>query len=50
MVISLASVGYGGSRVTQPLFQPNLVFQPIWWWGNLGSFLLLQSNFPPEGA
>jgi len=49
MVISLASAGYGGSRVAQHLFRRNLVFQPICGWGNLGSFQLLQSNFSPEG-
>jgi len=49
MVISLASAGYGSSRVVQHLFRPNLVFQPIWGWGDLGSCQLLQSNFSPEG-
>jgi hypothetical protein len=48
-VISLASAGYGGCRVAQHLFRPNLVFRPIWVWGDLGSFQLLQSNFSPEG-
>jgi len=47
MVISLASAGYGGCRVAQHLFWPNLVFQPVWGWGDLGSFQLLQSNFSP---
>jgi len=48
MVILLASAGYGSSRVAKHLFWPNLVFQPIWGWGDLGSFQLLQSNFSPE--
>jgi hypothetical protein len=27
-----------------------LVFQPIWGWGDLGSFQLPHSNSSPEGA
>jgi len=38
--ISLASVCYGDSRVAKHLLRPHLVFQPIWWWGDLGSFKL----------
>jgi len=49
MVISLANAGYGSSWVAQHLFQPNLVFQSVWGWGDLGSFQLLQLNFSPEG-
>jgi len=49
-IISLANVVYGSSRVTQHLLWQNLVFQPIWRWGDLGFFHLLQSNFSPEGA
>ena len=44
LMISLASAGYGGSRVVQHLLRQHLVFQPIWGWGDLGSFQLLQSN------
>jgi len=43
-MITLAIAGYGGSRVAQHLLWPKLVFQPIWGWGNLGFFQLLQSN------
>jgi len=49
-MISLASAGYGGSQVAQHLLRPHLVFQPIWGWGNLGCFQVLQSNYSPEGA
>jgi len=49
-LISLASVGYDGSRTAQYLLLPHLVFQPIWGWGDLGSFQLPQSNSAPEGA
>jgi len=48
--ISLASVYYGDYRVAERLLQPNLVFQIVWGWGNLGSFQLPQSNSSPEGA
>jgi hypothetical protein len=48
-MISLASVGYCGSRVTQNMLWPHLVFQPIWGLGNLGFFHLLQSNSSPKG-
>jgi hypothetical protein len=36
-MISLASAGYGGSRVAQHLLRPHLAFQPIWGWGDFGS-------------
>jgi len=49
-MISLASVVYGSSQVTQHLLWRNLFFQPIWGWGDLGFFQLLQSNFSPDGA
>ena len=49
-MILKASVGYGGSWVTQHLFQPHLVFQSIWEWGDLGFFQFIQSNSSPEGA
>jgi hypothetical protein len=49
-MISLASAGYGESRVAQHLLRPHLVIQPIWGWGDLGSFQLLQSNSSPERA
>jgi len=48
-MISLASAGYGSSRVAH-LLQPHLVFQPIWGWGDFGPFQLLQSNFSQEVA
>jgi hypothetical protein len=35
--ISLASACYGDSRVAKHLLRPQLVFQPIWGWGDLGS-------------
>jgi len=50
LMISLASACYGGSRVEKHFLRPNLVFQPIWGWGDLGSFQLPQSNSSPEGA
>jgi len=37
-MISLASAGYGYSQVAKHFLRPNLVFQPIWEWGDLGSF------------
>jgi len=46
-MITLAVAGYGGSRVAQRLLQPQLVFQPIRGWGDLGFFQLLQSNSSP---
>jgi len=49
-LISLASVGYGGSRTAQYLLPPHLVFQSNWGWGDLGFFQLPQSNSSPEGA
>jgi len=48
-MISLAIVGNGGSSVAH-LLQLHLVFQPIWGWGDLGHFQLLQSNSSPEEA
>jgi len=48
--ISLASVYYDNSRVAKHLLQMNSVFQPIWGWGDLGSFQLPQSNSSREGA
>jgi hypothetical protein len=48
--ISLAIVGYDDSRAAQYLLLPHLVFQPIWGWGDLGFFQLLQSNSSPEGV
>jgi len=47
-LISLAIVGYDGSRAEQYLLPPHLVFQPNWGWGDLGFFQLLQSNSSPE--
>jgi len=49
-LISLASVGYDGSRAAQYLLPPHLVFQSNWGWGDLGFFQLLQSNSSPEGV
>jgi len=49
-MISLASVYYGDSRVAKHFLRPHLVFQPIWGWGDLGSFQLPQSNSSPEVA
>jgi len=46
--ISLASACYGDSRVAKHFLRPNLVFQPIWGWGDLGSFQLPQSTPSPE--
>ena len=48
-LISLASA-YGDSGVTKHFLCPNLVFQPIWGLGDLGSFQLPLSNSSPEGA
>jgi len=48
--ISLASACNGDPRVAKHFLRPNMVFQPIWWWGDLGSFQLPQSNSSPEGA
>ena len=50
LMISLPSACYGNSRVAKHLLRPNLVFQPIWGWGNLGSFQLPQSNSSPGAA
>jgi len=49
-LISLASVGYDGSRATQYLLPPHLVFQSNWGWGDHGFFQLLQTNSSPEGV
>ena len=46
----LASVCYGDSRFVKQFLHPHLAFQPIWGWGDLGSFQLPQSNSSPEGA
>jgi len=46
-LISLASVGYDGSRAAQYLLPPHLVFQSNWGWGDIGFFQLLQSNSSP---
>jgi hypothetical protein len=46
-MVSLAVVGYGGSRVAH-LLRLYLVLQPIWGWSDLGFFQLLQSNSSPE--
>jgi len=43
-------VGYDNSRVAQHLFHLHLASQPIWGWGDLGLFQLLQSNSLPEEA
>jgi len=40
LMISLAIVCYGDSRVAKHFLRLHLVFQPIWGWGNLGSFQL----------
>jgi len=45
--ISLVSVCYDNFRVAKHLLQQNLVFQPIWGWGDLGSFQLPQPNSSP---
>ena len=50
LMISLASVCYGDSRVAKHFLRLNLVFQPIWGWGDLGSFQLPQSNSSPQEA
>jgi hypothetical protein len=50
LMISLANACYGDSRVAKHFLRPNLVFQPIWGWGDLGSFQLPHSNSSPEGA
>jgi len=50
LMISLANACYGDSRVAKHFLCPNLVFQPIWGWDDLGSFQLPQSNSSPEGA
>jgi len=49
-MILLAVVCYGNSRVVKHFLNWHLVFQPIWGWGNLGSFQLPQSNSSPKGA
>jgi len=37
-MILLASVCYGDSPIAGHLLRPHLVSQPIWGWGDLGSF------------
>jgi len=49
-MISLASACYGDSQAGKHFLHLNLVFQPIWGWGDLGSFQLPQSNSSPEAA
>jgi len=49
-MISLASVCYGDSLVVKHFLRLHLVFQPVWGWGDLGSFQLPQSNSSPEGG
>jgi len=49
-MILLGSVCYGDSCVAKQFLRPHLVFQPIWGWGDLGSFQLPQSNSSSEGA
>jgi len=50
LMILLASVCYGNSWVAKHFFRLHLVFQLIWFWCDLGSFQLPQSNSSPEGA
>ena len=50
LMISLASVCYGDSRVAKHFLRPHLFLQPIWGWGDLGSLQLPQSTSSPEGA
>jgi len=49
-MISLASVGYGNSRVTEHILWLHLVFQPIWRWGDPGFFHHPQTISSPEEA
>ena len=49
LTILLASA-CGGSRVAKHFSHPNLVFQPVWGWGDLGFFQLPQSYSSPEVA
>jgi hypothetical protein len=46
--ISLANACYSDSRVAKRLLRPNSVFQPIWEWGDLGSFQLSQIPLQKE--
>jgi len=50
LVILLASVCHGDSWVAKHFLHLNLVFQPVWGWGDFGSFQLPQSISSPEGA
>jgi hypothetical protein len=50
LMILLASACYGDSQVAKQFLSLNLVFKPIWGWGDLGSFQLPQSNSLPGGA
>jgi len=50
VIISLSSVCYGVSGVAKNFLRPHLFIQPVWEWGNLGSFQLPQSNSSTEGA
>jgi len=45
---SLAGVCYDDSREKEHFLRPHLVFQPMWGWGDLGSFQLPQSNSSSE--
>jgi hypothetical protein len=49
-MILLAIVCYGDSWVAKHFLRLHLVFQLIWWWCDLGSCQLPQSNSSPEGA
>jgi hypothetical protein len=49
-MISLASVGYGNSRVTEHILWLHLVFQPIWGCGDPGFIQHPQTISSPEGA
>jgi hypothetical protein len=48
--ISQTNVCDGDPLVAKCFLHLHLVFQPFWWWGDLGSFQLPQSNSLPEGA
>ena len=48
LMILLAIVCYGNSRVAKHFLWPHLVFQPIWGWSDLGCFQLTESNPSPQ--
>jgi hypothetical protein len=50
LMISLAGVCYGYSRVAKYFLHPHFILQPVWVWGNLGCLQLPQSTSAPEGA